>query len=219
MSDGPWVCYMEALIHLQRNLLPWSYLCHVKKNHLHFHQNSGQDRSSLNWQCATLLPLGEFVIGFLSEKIVLRYLLIMNYVHVHRFIMTRTGSHLPVSIIQASMVPEAGYGSVLFYSHICCWLYYIGLLTYGTHLFYPKNSLYMCDWLQNSTEYQCIWQLLHNSASVCSMVKPAGWSWWGGDLHNVMLAGIRPLVVFQFSCSWAEGTEAKSQCQHQTLAT
>lgn len=86
----------------------------------------------------------------------------------------RDGKPLVSKYYSGLYSPWSGYSSVLFYSHVCCWLYYMGLLTYGTHLFYPNNSLYMCDWLQNSTDYQCIWQLLHKSASVCSMVKPAG---------------------------------------------
>lgn len=35
--------------------------------------------------------------------------------------------------------------------------------------------------------------------SLSSMVKYAGWNWWGGDFCKVMLTGVCPQVVFQFS--------------------
>lgn len=127
----------------------------------------------------------------------LRCLLVTKYVHVHRFIMIGTVSRLLVHTSWASTVPEASYSSVLFYSHICCWLYYMGFFAYGKHLFYLNNSLCMCDWLQDA-EYRCMWQLFHNSTSVCSMVKPVVWSWWGEDLHKVMLAGICLPLFFSF---------------------
>lgn len=199
--DQECIIYLEALIHLWHNLSSWSYVHCVKKNQLHFHQNISQDWSSLYWQHTTLLPLKQFVISFLSEELVPRYLLMMNYVPVCRFIMTGAGSYLPGSTVQAFTVPEASYSNVLFYSYTCCWLYYIELLTYGTHLLYPSNSFYVYDWLQNPSEFQCIWQLLHNSASVFSMEKTAGCCWWGGDLHKVMLVFSSGLSVL-LELSW-----------------
>lgn len=89
------VTWKHGRIHLWYNLLPWSYLCCDNKNHLHFHQNSSQDWRSLYLQHAALLPLVEFVIVF-SKDIVLRDLLMMNYVHIHRFIMAGSRSHLQV---------------------------------------------------------------------------------------------------------------------------
>lgn len=151
MSDGPWVCHMETIIDLWHNLLPWSYLCRDKKNHLHFHQNSSQDWCRLCWLHAALLPLGEFVIGFLSKEMVLRDLWWWTMC----MFTDSSWQGLETTCCKycsACTTPKAGHSSGLCYCHLCCWLYYMKLLTYGTYFFYPSNFLYTCARFPNSAE-------------------------------------------------------------------
>lgn len=101
-------------------------LCQEKSSAFSSEQQSGPKQFILA-VCYPPATLWEIVIGFLSEEIMLRCLLVVKYVHVHRFITTGTGNHLPVHTSQASTVHEASY-SVCFFIPI----YVVDCITWGS---------------------------------------------------------------------------------------